>query len=95
MTAIHARLASLPGRRSRALRQALASLDRGPQVTRSELEDRFLALIAQHDLPRPLVNQTIGGHEVEAAGHRVIRITWRQLTERPHEVARLLERLLA
>ena len=130
VTAIHARLASLPGRRSRALRQALATLGPGPDVTRSELEDRFLALIAHHNLPRPRVNAVVEGHEVDfywpthnlivetdgaathltataferdrhrdaqltAAGHRVIRITWRQLTERPHEVARLLKRLLA
>jgi hypothetical protein len=128
--AIHARLASLPGRRSRALHHALDTLTPGPQITRSELEDRFLALIDQHNLPRPLANHQVEGHEVDfywpthnlivetdgaathltptafehdrhrdaqltAAGYRVIRITWRQLTEQPHEVARLLKRLLA
>jgi very-short-patch-repair endonuclease len=30
-----------------------------------------------------------------AAGYRVIRITWRQLTEQPQTVARLLKRLCA
>jgi very-short-patch-repair endonuclease len=130
VAAIHARLTALPGRRSRALHQALATLDRGPDITRSELEERFLALLDRHNLPRPHVNATVNGHEVDfywpthnlivetdgaathltptafehdrhrdaqltAAGYRVIRITWRQLTERADEVARLLIRLLA
>jgi very-short-patch-repair endonuclease len=127
--AIHARLAALPGRRSRTLLQALASLERGPEVTRSELEERFLALVAKHGLPRPRVNARVAGYEVDfhwpehnlivetdgaathltptaferdrardahltALGYRVIRITWRQLTERPQAVAQLLRRLL-
>jgi very-short-patch-repair endonuclease len=29
-----------------------------------------------------------------ALGYRVVRITWRQLTDRPHEVALLVRRLL-
>ena len=129
VAAIHARLAALPGRRSRTLLQALATLQRGPDVTRSELEERFLALITRFKLPRPRVNAMVEGHEVDfywpthrlivetdgaathltptafeedrardahltALGYRVIRITWRQLTERPHEVARLIETLL-
>jgi very-short-patch-repair endonuclease len=129
VAAIHARLASLPGRRSRTLRQALATLQRGPDVTRSELEERFLALVKRFGLPRPRVNAIVEGHEVDfywpthrlivetdgaathltptafeqdracnarltALGYRVIRITWRQLTERPHEVGRILEALL-
>jgi len=123
------RLAELPGRRSRELLRALATLDAGPQPTRSELEERLLALIADHNLPRPRVNATVEGHEVDfywpehrlivetdgaashltptafetdrardarltALGYRVIRITWRQLTEHPHEVARTIETLL-
>jgi hypothetical protein len=130
VTAIHARLTALPGRRSRTLRQALATLQRGPDVTRSELEERFLALVAAHGLPRPLVNHSVKGHEVDfywpghnlivetdgaathltptafehdrardayltALGYRVIRITWRQFTERPQEIARLLQRILS
>jgi very-short-patch-repair endonuclease len=129
VNAIHARLAALPGRRSRTLLKALATLQRGPDVTRSELEERFLALVAKHNLPRPLVNHRVEGYEVDfywpdqrlivetdgaathltptafeadrardahltALGYRVIRITWRQLTERPREVAQLLRRLL-
>jgi very-short-patch-repair endonuclease len=128
VAAIHARLASLPGRRSRTLLQALASLQPGPQATRSELEERFLALVAKHKLPRPRVNATVAGYEVDfywpehnlivetdgaathltptafeadrardahltALGHRVIRLTWRQM-ERPEALAHLLVELL-
>jgi very-short-patch-repair endonuclease len=130
VAAIHARLAVLPGRRSRTLRHALESLAPGPQPTRSELEERFLALIAQLNLPRPHVNARVDGYEVDfywpdqrlivetdgaathltptafehdrardarltALGYRVIRITWRRLTTRPHDVANILRTLLA
>jgi very-short-patch-repair endonuclease len=130
VNAIHSRLAALPGRRSRTLLRALGTLQRGPEVTRSELEERFLALVAKHRLPRPRVNATVAGHEVDfhwpdqklivetdgaaahltptafehdrardahltALGYSVIRITWRQLTERPHETARTLRTLLS
>ena len=37
----------------------------GAEVTRSELEERFLELIAREALPRPGVNQTIEGYEVD------------------------------
>jgi uncharacterized protein DUF559 len=59
------RLADLPGRRTKALAAALDSLAPGPQATRRELEERMLALIAQFDLPRPLANHTVEGHEVD------------------------------
>jgi hypothetical protein len=59
------RLAELPGRRTNALVAALDSLDAGPQVTRRELEERMLALIAEHGLPRPLVNTVVEGHQVD------------------------------
>jgi very-short-patch-repair endonuclease len=36
-----------------------------PALTRSELEDRFLALCARHRLPRPRVNQRVGPFEVD------------------------------
>lgn len=130
VNAIHARLTALPGRRSRTLLKALSTLERGPDVTRSELEERFLALVTSYKLARPRVNATVAGSEVDfywpdhdliietggaathltptafehdrardahltALGHRVIRITWRQLTERPREVAQLLRRLVS
>jgi very-short-patch-repair endonuclease len=129
VNAIHARLTALPGRRSRTLLKALATLERGPDVTRSELEQRFLALVTRYNLPRPQVNATVAGHEVDfywpthrlivetdgaathltltafehdrardarltALGHRVIRITWRQMKD-PAGVVELLGRLLA
>jgi len=65
--AIEGRLASLSGRRARALRAALDGLrHREPSITRSELEERFLSLVAQNDLPRPEVNVHLHGHEVDA-----------------------------
>src|SRR4051794_4209977 len=55
-------LRALPPRRS--LTAALNTLtDTGPQITRSDLEERFLELVAQAGLPRPLVNATVAGLE--------------------------------
>jgi very-short-patch-repair endonuclease len=39
---------------------------RGTQLTRSVLEDRFVALLGAHDLPRALTNAYVEGHEVDA-----------------------------
>jgi very-short-patch-repair endonuclease len=64
--AIEAMLDRLSGRRSKSLRQALASLAAAdPDVTRSELEERFLALVADAGLSRPRVNAIVAGHEVD------------------------------
>jgi len=51
-----------PGRRgARRLRAALATLTHAPpQITRSDLEERFLALVASAGLPRPRVNEDRG-----------------------------------
>ena len=60
------------------LRQALQTLEHhDPQITRSDLEERFLELIAQAGLPRPQVNTHIEGHEVDFAWphHRLIAET--------------------
>lgn len=49
------------------LRAALAELaDQGSTLTRSELEDRFLTLLAAHDLPRAQMNARTDGFEVDA-----------------------------
>jgi very-short-patch-repair endonuclease/predicted transcriptional regulator of viral defense system len=49
------------------LRAALARLAAiGAHVTRSELEDRFVALLDAHDLPRPATNVDVEGMEVDA-----------------------------
>jgi hypothetical protein len=44
---------------------AWATLAPGPHVTRSELEEQFLSLIARYDLPRPLTNVHINAFEVD------------------------------
>lgn len=101
-----------------AMREILEAMTLGVNKTRSELEDRFLPLIARTGLPRPATNVEIEDEEVDcvwkkqrliveldsrgvhgtmrnfesdrlrdrrlqAAGYRVIRITWRQLHDDP------------
>jgi very-short-patch-repair endonuclease len=53
------------GRRTRALRRLLDAERRARTVTRSELEERFLALVRQAGLPEPEVNQRVAGYEVD------------------------------
>jgi very-short-patch-repair endonuclease len=48
----------------KALRALLDSLD-GPTITRSEAERRLLRLITDADLPRPVSNAWVAGHEVD------------------------------
>lgn len=68
--AIDAVLARTRGRNGRghvAIRAALADLARGgAAVTRSQLEERFLALLDAHGLPRPSTNAWTAGMEVDA-----------------------------
>jgi very-short-patch-repair endonuclease len=54
---------SRPG--SPSLRAMLSRYTAGTTFTRSELEERFLALCDEHGLPRPNVNARIGGEEVD------------------------------
>jgi very-short-patch-repair endonuclease len=111
-----------------ALRRLLEG-DGAPALTRSEAEERLLALLRAAELPPTAVNARIGRHEVDllfeperlvvemdgfayhrtrsaferdrlrdaelqAAGYRVVRVTWRQLVERPEAlVARLAQAL--
>jgi very-short-patch-repair endonuclease len=64
--ALRAGLDRLPGRRTRALGAILADLaTREPDLTRSELEERFLALVERFRLPRPRVNARVAGLEVD------------------------------
>jgi hypothetical protein len=64
--AIQALVERHPTRRgTSAVAQLLAEL-RGPTVTRSELELRFLELCDIHGLPRPFTNAMVDGHEVDA-----------------------------
>lgn len=54
------------GRGHAALSAALEELRTiGARITRSELEDRFLALLDAHDLPRPRTNYGVEGMEVD------------------------------
>lgn len=95
-----------PGQRGVAMvRVCLRNLAEGPSGRiGSRLEVRFAALLARTDLPKPLLNATLDldGHRIEAdwrdrrlqaAGWRVVRLTWRQLDE-PDAVMRDLRRLL-
>jgi hypothetical protein len=59
-------LQPLPGRRGAGLLAAvLAEHTPGSTRTRSELEERFLALCHRYDLPHPLVNHVVEGHECD------------------------------
>ena len=122
-------LARYPGRPgTRALRRLLA-LEGGPAFTRSEAEERFLALVRSGHLPVPRFNQRLAGYEVDAfwpaaklvaeidgrawhgdahaferdrlrdstlmaAGYRVMRVTWTQLTREPNALLVRLTRAL-
>jgi Transcriptional regulator, AbiEi antitoxin/Protein of unknown function (DUF559) len=58
-----------PGARN--LRAALATLGcADPDITRSELEERLLALVAGAGLPRPEVNAVVAGYEVDFVWRR-------------------------
>jgi hypothetical protein len=125
---LDALLARHPGRPGTpALRRLLES---DPAFTRSELEERFLALVRGAGLPDPEANAELGPYEIDcvwreerlaveldgwdfhsdraafeadrrrdaelvARGHRVIRITWRQLRDEPLAVAARLAAALA
>ena len=111
---------------TRALR---AQLDTRPALTRSEAEERLLALIRAAGLRPPQTNARLGRFEVDflwrahrviievdgyayhadritfeadrrrdaelaAAGFTVIRVTWRQIVDRPAEtIARIAQAL--
>ena len=53
-----------PGRRGAATLSAILARDLHAP-TRSELEGRFLAFVAERGLPTPLVNQRVHGYEVD------------------------------
>jgi hypothetical protein len=55
-----------PGRRAlRPIRHLIEQV-RVPETTRSPLEDRVIALCREHDLPMPVTNVLVLGHEVDA-----------------------------
>ncbi len=53
------------GRKTRTLRRLIAAERRGAAITRSELEERFLALVRRGDLREPEVNVHVDGYEVD------------------------------
>ena len=62
LTAVVAAVGRNPNRRSRKL----VALAAGPaELTRSPLEDRFLAIVQRHGLPRPQVNHQVAGYQVD------------------------------
>lgn len=70
-----ARTARRHGSGHRTMRAALAELRAGRiQLTRSVLEDRFLALLDAHDLPRAHMNHLLGAYVVDACWprHRLV-----------------------
>lgn len=111
--------------------RALVEGGEGPAITRSEAEERFLALVRAAELPPPEVNVRVNDHEVDflwrdeglvveidgfrfhssreaferdrrrdarlqAAGVRVMRVTWRQAVDDAYAtLARLVQALAA
>ncbi|MGB2710260.1 MAG: type IV toxin-antitoxin system AbiEi family antitoxin domain-containing protein [Conexibacter sp.] len=68
LQALDAAMTRTRGRRGAgqaALRAVLAGFA-ADGVTRSELEERFLAMLDAHDLPRPLTNASVEAYEVDA-----------------------------
>lgn len=58
-------IARHPRRPGAPLLRALLERDVGPAFTRSEAEERFLALVRKAGLPEPELNVIVGGHEVD------------------------------
>jgi len=58
-------MARTPGRRGARALAALLAREGGPTLTRSEAEERMLALVRTARLPRPRVNARLGRHEVD------------------------------
>ncbi|MGH2988780.1 MAG: DUF559 domain-containing protein [Solirubrobacterales bacterium] len=110
--------------------RSLLDRDSAPAMTRSEAEERLLALLRAAELPPPEVNVRLGGHEVDflwreerlvvevngfryhssrsaferdrvrdaklgALGFRVVRVTWRQIVERPEALVARIAMALA
>jgi very-short-patch-repair endonuclease len=62
MTSLIAAVEANPGRRGR---RVLVLAESPKEMTRTQLEQRFLALIEQHGLPRPRVAVEIDGYEAD------------------------------
>jgi len=62
---LEALLARAPGRHGAAVLRALLEREAGPSLTRSEAEERMLALVRAARLPRPRINARVEGREVD------------------------------
>jgi very-short-patch-repair endonuclease len=129
-TSLDALLERYPRRHGTAALKEIRQAGLTETRTRSELEERFLAFLDAHGLPRPRINCAVEGFEVDfhwpdqrliveldgraahhtrtaferdrardralqAAGWRVVRITWHQLQDEPAQIAGDLVRLLS
>jgi len=66
MQSLNAQLARAQGRRTKSLTTAIERPQvREPDITRTVLEERFLALILNSQLPRPEVNAMVGEEELD------------------------------
>jgi very-short-patch-repair endonuclease len=66
LRSLHATLGAHPGHHGAGmLARALREHQAGTTLTRSELEERFLALCNAHAIPRPQVNARVAGLEVD------------------------------
>ena len=72
--AIEEALERARGRKTAALRRLLAAEQRAPTLTRSELEEAFLALCRRGGLPDPEVNVQLHGYEVDFLWRRQRRV---------------------
>jgi hypothetical protein len=62
---IEALVARSPGRHGSGILRSLLDRTHGPALTRSEAEERFLALVRAGDLSPPETNVRVGRHEVD------------------------------
>lgn len=129
---LDAQLARTPPRYP-GVRRLAAIVALGPARTRSELEDRMLALLRRRGFPTPLINARVAGvantvevdflfpdlrlvletdgdryhgtrlarehdaarqADLEAAGYRVVRLNWRQVTAEEEQTVRRLRRIV-
>jgi hypothetical protein len=97
---LRAELDQYRGRRGISRLKKLLANDGPSTLTRSEAEERFLALVRSAGLPAPEVNVLVHGQfhstreaferdrrrnaELQRAGLRVLRVTWRQVVDAPY-----------
>jgi very-short-patch-repair endonuclease len=84
-------LARTAGRKTGPLRRAMAAERAAAALTRSELEERFLALVRRGGLPEPEVNARLHGYEVDflwREQRRVVEVDGYAFHSTPQALAR-------